>query len=207
MTHASVDWLWEYPSLTILALGLLVVAARTVPDRRIGPAGVAGVPLRSVGVRAAIGLLAVAAAASLALPGAAARYQSAASEPGVSRATALDRYERASKLDPLSADPLISRAILQRNSRQGDAARTDLQEAVHREAKNWFVWFELALLEGQLKRWGRADAAIARAKALNPRQPLLDEAAQTIAGRQRLDPLVYERAITGQLSKRLQPFE
>jgi tetratricopeptide (TPR) repeat protein len=202
-----VDWLWEYPALTLLALGLLVVAARAVPDTRDElERSMSGAPLRSLGVRAVIGLLAVAAAASLALPGASARYEAAAFRAGVAPQTALDRLERAANLDPLAADPLIGRAVLARRIGRPGAARADLQEAVDREAKNWFAWFELALFEAQQRRWAASDRAIRRAKGLNPRQPLLDDAARSIARRQRVDPLAYERALTGQLSQRLQPF-
>jgi tetratricopeptide (TPR) repeat protein len=207
LTHAMVDWLWEYPALTLLALGLLVVAARAVPDTRDElERSMSGAPLRSLGVRAVIGLLAVAAAASLALPGASARYEAAAFRAGVAPQTALDRLERAANLDPLAADPLIGRAVLARRIGRPGAARADLQEAVDREAKNWFAWFELALFEAQQRRWAASDRAIRRAKGLNPRQPLLDDAARSIARRQRVDPLAYERALTGQLSQRLQPF-
>jgi O-antigen ligase len=69
LSHAMVDWLWEYPSLSLLGVGLLAVAARTT-DREPGAGrGAAIWPLRTLPGRAVLGVLALAAAVSLALPG------------------------------------------------------------------------------------------------------------------------------------------
>jgi O-antigen ligase len=208
LVHAQVDWLWEYPALTLLALGLLAIAMR-IDDRRHLPGRERANWLMDVlAVRVALGVLVVAGAVSLALPGAAARFERAAydaqrTDPSLT----IMRLDRAADLDPLSADPLIGRAVVLRNGGRTAEARADLLEAIEREPRNWFAHFELALLEGSLRRWAPAGRSMARAAALNPRQPLVEEVRRLVATRRTIDPSAIERALNAQLSVRLRPFD
>lgn len=207
--HAQVDWLWEFPALTLLALGLLAIAIR-VDDRpaldQRSPSG--GGSLGSLPLRLVVGVLMLAAAISLALAGAAARLERAAySEQRTDPASTLARLERAADFDPLSADPLLARAVLLRRGGRSAEARADLEEAIEREPENWFAHFELALFEGSERRWRRAEASARRALALNPRQPLLSELARMVAARRTIDPDAIERTLDEQLSSRLRPFD
>ncbi len=206
--HAQVDWLWEFPALTLLALGLLAIAIRIddrpMLDERPSSAGSLG----SLPVRAVFGVLLLAGAISLALAGAAARFERAAySEQRTDPASTLSRLERAADLDPLSADPLLARAVLLRRGGRSGEARADLEEAIQREPENWFAHFELALLEGSERRWRRAEASARRALALNPRQALLSELQERIAARRTIDADAIERILDEQLSSRLRPFD
>ncbi|MDQ3741392.1 MAG: O-antigen ligase family protein, partial [Actinomycetota bacterium] len=206
--HAQVDWLWEYPALTLLALGLFAVAMR-VDDRPHLPGRAApGWIVASLPARAVLAVFVVAGAVSLALAGAAARfersaYKAARSDPQA----ALSRLDRAADLDRLSADPLIGRALLLRVAGRDDEARVALDEAVDREPENWFAHFERGLQAGTERRWADAERSIARAAELNPRQALIDDARRSVARRRTIDPAEYERALGGQLSVRLQPFD
>jgi hypothetical protein len=208
LSHAMVDWLWEYPSLTLLGVGLLAIAARTSDRDPVTAAGGSAWPLRTLPGRAVLGLLAVAAAVSLALPGAAARfersgYRALATDPE----TAVDRLSRAADLDPLDADALIGRSVLVRRAGRVDEARADLREAIEREPENWFAHFELALLEAEARRFGAAERSVDRAGELNPGQALIREVGDRIRAGRKVDAAAIERALSGQLSTRLQPFD
>lgn len=208
LAHAQVDWLWEYPSLTLLALGLLAIAMRIDDRRQLPGRERANWMMDALAVRVALGVLVVAGAASLALPGAAARFERAAYEvQRTDPAGTISRLERAADLDPLSADPLIGRAVLLRNGGRTAEARADLLESIEREPRNWFGHFELALLEGSLRRWGPAERSVRRAAALNPRQPLIGEVRRMVATRRTIDASAIERALNEQLSVRLRPFD
>jgi hypothetical protein len=125
--HGTVDWLWEYPALSLLALGLLALAGRTGRGSS-GAAADVRRPLRSTAGRIVVALVALAAAMSLALPGAAARYERSAYDlQRTNPAATLDRLERAARLDRLNADPLIGRALLVRRMGRTGEARADLQ--------------------------------------------------------------------------------
>ncbi len=208
LSHAMVDWLWEYPSLTLLGVGLLAIAARTSDRDPVTAPGGSAWPLRTLPGRAVLGLLAVAAAVSLALPGAAARfersgYRALATDPE----TAVDRLSRAADLDPLDADALIGRSVLVRRAGRVDEARADLREAIEREPENWFAHFELALLEAEARRFGAAERSVDRAGELNPGQALIREVGDRIRAGRKVDAAAIERALSGQLSTRLQPFD
>jgi hypothetical protein len=206
--HAQVDWLWEYPALTLLALSLLAIAMR-VDDRPDLPGEAApGWIVSSLAARGALAVLVVAGAVSLALAGAAARFErSAYKAASTDPEAAISRLGRAADLDPLSADAPIARAVLLRATGRVPEVRSELAEAVDREPMNWFAHFELGLQAATERRWADAERSIARAAELNPRQALIAEAAKSVASRRTIDPAKYERALGGQLSVRLQPFD
>ena len=206
VAHAQVDWLYEFPALTLPALGLLAVAART--SDAAGDGSPAIEPLRSLVGRAIVGVLIVGAAVSLVLPAAASRFERSGHKAG-SRdvATAIERFNRAADLDPLDADPLLSRALILRNAGRPAEARQDLLEALDREESNWFAHFELALLDGQQRRFGPARRSLERAAELNPRQVLIPDVRKRLEAGRTVDPAAIERELSGQLSTRLRPFD
>lgn len=206
--HGTVDWLWQFAALSVIAFGLLAVAMRTTGERATLAGGGVGTPPRSLPLRIGLAVVVLLAAVSLALPGAAARYeQSAFERQATDRPGALDRLQRAADLDPLSASPLIAHAVLARAGGDAEDARADLVEAIDREPENWFAHFELALFDGQQRRYAEAARAIAEARRLNPQQPLVREVQEAVEGRRMIDPVRVERALREQLSVRLQPFE
>jgi hypothetical protein len=207
LSHAMFDWLWEFPALTLLAFGLFAIACRTT-EAELEPASsdalTSSPPLAA---RVATGAFVVLAAASLAAPAAAARYERAGYEvQRTNLPAALSRLDRSARLDPLSADPLVGRAILLRNAGRADEARADLREAIDREPVNWFAQLETALLDAQARRWSSALAHAQRAQALNPRQTVLQEVVRSIKRRERIDPVEVESAFAGQVSARFNQF-
>jgi hypothetical protein len=217
--HGLGDWLWEFPALGILGVGLLGVAMRV--SREPGPADPADEaavalaspydelsPLRgpawSPGRRAALGLAALAAAVSFALPGIAARYTSAAYDDfAKDPAKTLARLERASDLDPLSAEPLLAKGLIAQRLGLPAVARDALQRATDREPQNWFAHFELALVEGASGHPAAAQASLMRAAALNPRQPLIQLVREDLAAGRRPDETMIEHALYSQVRDRL----
>ena len=203
LAHASVDWLYEWPALALPALAMLAVAART-SDRSGAETSGPVEWLRWLPARAAVGVLVVVAGVSLVLPAAGARYERsafrvAASDPE----TAINRLGSAADVDPLDADPLVAQAIFARRSGDLARARAALADAIDREGKNWFAYFELALLEGEQRNWPVAERAVTRAEELNPRQTLVHEVRERIADRKRIDATRIETELGGQLSTRL----
>ncbi|HEX8204582.1 MAG TPA: O-antigen ligase family protein [Solirubrobacteraceae bacterium] len=206
--HGLVDWLWQFAALSLIAMALLGLAMRTTGSRATLAGGDVGTPPRSIPLRVALAVVVLLAAVSLALPGAAARYERAAFErQATDRAGALDRLERAAELDRLSASPLIAHAVLARAGGNAEEARANLVDAVDREPENWFAHFELALQDGAARRYDAAKRSIDAARRLNPQQPLVAEVQEAIRARRMIDPGKIERALREQLSIRLRPFE
>lgn len=216
LVHGMADWLWAYPTLAILAAGLLTIGARLREDSAAAPApmpapaapgGVRRSGPVSGGARVAIAVGVLVAGLSLALPGVAARYQDSGFRlQRTDPAAALSRFQRAADYDPLTADALVAKARIEREIGRRDQALADLREALGREPRNWFTYLSLGLVEAQARQWPAATAHLSRAAALNPRQPVLIEVRELVRARKVVDPREVERAIAGQLAVRLQPF-
>jgi hypothetical protein len=155
--HAGIDWDWEFPLLTLVALGCgsAIVASGIETSgtpgtwRRIGliAAAVALVPLVAAG---ALGARAVEAS------------EDAFRERDFSRAVAEAR--NAEDLMPWSVRPLLLLGRAQAASDQDADARATFRRALEREPESWRLWLELAAVSSGAER----EAAVARAKALNP---------------------------------------
>ena len=204
-THGQADWLWEFPALGTLALALLAMAARAGDEvGEVGEPGPALRPARSTVLAAgAVGLVA---AGSLAAPGIAARYTSAAYADYTSAPQrTLARLDRAADFNPLSAEAPLAHGLIARRLGRPQEARAALAEAVERHPDGWFGHFELALLDAQEGDPGAALASAERALELNPRQPLLAELRSRLRAGERVDAAELERQLYGQLERRLRP--
>lgn len=172
LLHSIGDYLWEVPALGALAFCLLGVAlsrggrTKDSEGRHERPARWR---LRALGVSS----IAAPVAAILALAGGA----SALTESGYAVAAttprqALARFERAAALNPLSAEPLLAKAIVARDAGDAEQAEDALMRAVEREPRDWLIHFELALLASEARREAEATREFAAAAALNPRLDL-----------------------------------
>ena len=172
------DWLWEFAGLGALALGLLVLAARIEPDGSHGPprrgVGEALPGSRAAARGAVVVALAAMAAASLALPGAAASLTRASVERQ-DAGRALARLDLAARLDPLSAEPLLVKGVLARRLGRRAVAEEALSGALEREPSAWVANAELGLLEAASGAAAAGEREFARAGRLNPREPFLGE--------------------------------
>ena len=162
--HAGVDWDWEFPVLTLVALAAASAVlgsgdarpSATFERRRVVllAATVALVP-----AAAFLGLGARAEAASV----------DAADARDYGRAVADAR--RAERLAPWSVEPLLLLGRAEVGSGDRRAAAETFRRATRHDPGNWRAWYELAAVT----RGAERAAALARARALNPRESLLDE--------------------------------
>jgi tetratricopeptide (TPR) repeat protein len=162
LVHASWDWDWELPAVTLsalfCALSLLVLARRDSSLRTLSPR------FRIAAVGA---LLVPAAFAFVALVGNSALSESArALEHGnVARSTAQAR--KAERWAPWSPEPWRRLALARIAADEDTGAVAAYRRAIANDPTDWRLWFELAYA-----RPGRVDeTALARARVLNPLNP------------------------------------
>lgn len=189
LAQATIDWLWELPALGAPAMACLGLVA-ACPG-----ASCSASPLRTaLGLRMAAGAAAAAAAASYALPALAAQeIESAVSawehDPGAAR----QRLERAHELNPLSdrADVIAGTLALEAGDLAG-AGRAFRRAAV-RDAGNWYVQVQIAIVELRRGHRAAAIAALGRARRLNPNEPAIAVALDAARMGQQLPPGVESR--------------
>jgi tetratricopeptide (TPR) repeat protein len=193
--HGSVDWFWDVPGLSAPAFAALGLAAAVIrkpwaerPRRR---------PVVGWSV-AAVAFVAV--AFTLVPPWlSAAEVQVAArswrNDPG----KAFARLHRARQLNPLADNPdLVAGAIA---SRLGNwrAMQASFERAISRNPANWYAWLELALAENSQGKRGAALRHLARARALDPREPTIHEVASDIAAGKTVQPGRVDRILLGRI--------
>jgi O-Antigen ligase len=165
LVHAALDWDWEIPLVTLVALAAgvsLVVLARR-PERIH-----TWLPPRAL-VVAAASLLGV-----VALVAHVGNRAAAASEDALGRGnvpSAVRSARRARSWQPWAAGPdrLLGEAQLARN-RDAAAARS-LRDAIDRDPESWRAWYDLAVVT----TGGTQRDALRHASALNPLSPELEE--------------------------------
>ena len=164
LAHAAVDWDWQMPAVTLLALfaGAVIVAAarrgeRGSPLPLVRPARVAlGLGAAAAGAVAFIGLI-----GNIALS----RADDAVLHGQGKRAAA--NAATAKRWAPWSAQALEDLGdgrLLLGQTAPGLAA---LRDAAAKDPGNWQIWFDIAAGT----KGAEHDAALARAKALNPQSP------------------------------------
>ena len=200
--HALVDWLWAFPALGVLAFAMLGVAARTEEE----PVDALETPARPMPVvaRAVFGVVTLAAAVSLALPGVAARYTASAYEDfRQDPKTALDQLERAADLDPLSDEPLVAKGVIEQRLGRPASAIAPLERAIERRPGNWFSHLELGLAQAESGQMHAALANLSEATRLNPRQPLARATYRKVRAGRKINAVAVERSLYLSLQERL----
>jgi tetratricopeptide (TPR) repeat protein len=170
LLHGSIDFFWELPALAAPAFGLLALAA-SVQQPVAADRPSAGAKRRPLGWRVAPAILAIlVTVAAIAAPGLAEAYEQAGLQVWRRDArTAYARLDTAARINPLSARPLLYKGSIATIRRDEPLAERSLLEAVDREPANWYGYLQLALLAGSQRDFGEADALVARARTLNPR--------------------------------------
>jgi hypothetical protein len=162
---AGVDWMWESTAVTVAAIlcaGLALAAgARRVAQRRALPRA-AGVLLALV----ALGLQTPPLIAASQVRASQRAIREQRGEEAVAAATEAIRAE------PWSVDGVYQRALALEQMGFLDAAAKDAVRATELEPTNAEVWLVLARIEVERRRSREALAAAARARELNPRNPL-----------------------------------
>ena len=157
--HASVDWDWEMPAVTLAAL-FCAVALAVAADGRTRPR-ILGARSRTAAV--ALGGLA-AAAALVGLLGATA-MENATRALAHGDATAAERAAaRAERLQPWSVEPLLVRGQALLSLGRSGEARSLFARATGREPHDYRAWLALAAVSDA----DTAREAVFRAGALNP---------------------------------------
>jgi O-antigen ligase len=163
--HAAVDWDWEVPAVTATAL---LLGASIVALARDGASLPLTLQRRLLGLAALLPLVAAAAVAHAGNRALSASVE--AIERGDGR-EALAKARRARTWMPWSYEPWQRLGEAYLVGGRPDAARSALREALERDDAEWSVWYDLAAASEE----GARGSALARAEALNPRGPEIDE--------------------------------
>jgi hypothetical protein len=196
LVHSSGEWLWELPGVAapmLVALALPAGAARS----GLGPAR------RRPGLAAAIVLLASCAVASLALPGLAARLtEDAARSWRSDPARAFDRLELAGRLNPLSERPDLTAAAIASRRGEWGRMRAAAEQALLRKPGSWYAELQLAVVDAVERRPDASRAHLARAEALNPREPAIELARERLRSGEPLRPAELDELFLRRVSDR-----
>jgi O-antigen ligase len=164
--HAAIDWDWEMPVLTLVALA----AATAVMASSRGP-GLDDAP-PSGRRRMALLVLVLAVVPVAALGAVGARAEAASSDAAAAKdyELAASRARRAERLEPWSVQPLLLLGRAEALAGRREEARVAFRRALRREPESWRLWYELAAVSTGAER----EAALREARALNPLERLLD---------------------------------
>lgn len=185
LAHGSVDWLWEFPALSVSALAFAAAAASMRPRPDL-PAGAPTTPGRPPRARwravAATGATALVFAFTLPSYIAGREVRDAQRAWPADPAGAFDDLERAKLLAPLDPRAPLVEGLIASQVGPLAAAYSALLEARERDPHNWFVHFELGLVARELSQSARARSHLRIARRLNPREPLTIEALERLSG-------------------------
>ncbi|MGH2917876.1 MAG: tetratricopeptide repeat protein, partial [Solirubrobacteraceae bacterium] len=184
LAHGSVDWLWEFPVLSGLALALIgAVLALNRPETEAE----ASTPARSETAQRAVVFAAVAvvlAGALVFLPTFVSDRETRAAARDGQRdpQRAYDKLERARALNPLKVTPwLIEGRIAQRGGDLPRSARA-YRHAAERDRLAWFPRFALGLIASARGDRAAATGELRAASERNPRDPVVRDALKRVNG-------------------------
>jgi hypothetical protein len=205
LVHGSVDWFWELPALGAAAFALLGLAASLASsDRYTSEPSVA--TRRRLGAALVVSALLV--SASYVPPWLSARDVEIASQSWRSDpAKAYRLLDQARSLNRLDENPdLVAGAIAARRH-EYERMRLAYARALERNSLSWYAYLELGLAETLTGRREAAIAHLARARQLNPREPLIRQALAKVRAGERVDPeainrVFLERALQFEVSIR-----
>jgi O-antigen ligase len=167
--HGSIDWFWEIPALAAPAFAVLGLAGGLSPVEPGRVNRVRRAP-RAIPALALAGL--VAASISYALPWLAARdVEAAVASWRKNPVDALDRLERARRLNVLSGEPDVIAGVLARRLGDRERAREAFRRALDRAPSDWYPHVELAVLDLEAGRRTAAVQHLEDARRLNPLEP------------------------------------
>ena len=169
LTAAAFEWVWE---MAAIACVVMVLAAVLVAGRDEPAASATSVPLLP---RLGVALAALVAIGAVAVPmaGALATGESRAAAADGRLPAALDESRTAERLQPYAATPHLQRALVLEQAGSLDGAAAAARAATADEPTNWRTWFVLARIDARRGSGASAVSALRRARALNPRSPLL----------------------------------
>jgi hypothetical protein len=186
--HLNFDWLEEIPAVAGPALALPLVALVAVAPREERPGGSPRVGRWSRAGGWATAAVAAALLVSMVPAYLAVRYVNRA-ELGstVDVDAALADLDQARSLNPYSLDPDLSEGRIAISARRYGLAREAFEHSLTVE-DNWLAHFEIALIDASRGRFAAASTELARARALNARDPVLTRLSNIIEARRKVDP-------------------
>ena len=199
LLHASVDWFWEFPALTGIALAMLGLA--TALARGAEPAPLARPsgepPGRSR--RRVLALLLVSSgilALSFGFPWLAELQIDRASEGWrQDPPAAFERLNAAEGLNPLSPRPQLTAGTIALRLRQVQRARREFAEALERDPTNVYALLELGLIRAELGDRAGAIKLLERAANLTPRDEVVLEALEAASSGRPLSSATFNARI------------
>lgn len=189
LAHGSVDWLWEFPALSA---PVLFVAAATAAAR-----GGANELVRLRAPALAVGgVIAVAALVALVPAWLAARdTEAAANVWRRDTRAAYDAVDRASRLNPLSDVAYVTAGTIAEQRRDWPDVQRFFGLAVERNERNWYSQLELGIAASRLGNRREAASALARARDLNPREPVVRSVQRQIRERKTVGVAAVDHAL------------
>jgi tetratricopeptide (TPR) repeat protein len=215
VVHGSADWFWEYAGLGAPAFALLGIACALDPGAKATAPAAARTRIGALGTRlgggwrraAAVAFVVafmLAAATALVLPWLSGlEVRSAASVWVRAPASAYARLRSAADIDPLSAEPDLVAGSIALRYRELARADHEFALALARSPDDQYATLERGAIASQRGESARAQALLARALRLYPRDPLASEAlALTKEGRK-----VNVAALNGLILSKAQQLE
>jgi hypothetical protein len=190
LAHGSVDWLWEFPALSapvLFTTGCIMAATDGYSNQlaRIRPLVLASI------IAAGIAVMVI-----LVPPWLAARDTAIAAHVWRHDSTAAYRaINTASRLNPLSDEAYVTGGTIAERRRDWRVVRRFFILALARNARNWYSQLELGLAESRLGEHGPALAALARARALNPQEPVVRSVQRQIRNQKQVSAAAVDRAL------------
>jgi hypothetical protein len=189
VVHGSVDWFWELPALSGAAFAFLGAVVALEPGRQSVAAveldpgrGHAGSPAKLWRRRAAVrfaGVATVLAGAALALVALVPTYLGERAL-GAGRtlalanpAAALRDLSLAARFEPFNSAPLAMESGIELRTGHGALALRRAREGIARDPGNWLLWLEYGLAAGAARRPALERSALAHARSLDPREPVI----------------------------------
>jgi O-antigen ligase len=201
--HGLLDWLWEFPALGCAAFAALGLAAATDAGPHAGRA-VANGP--RVATAIAVGLGASLLAVALTLPWLADRDLRGAREiAATDPAGALDRLDRAARLNPMSPTAYTTAAIIEANHHRYGSSKAYLHKALDREPGDPFAYLALASIASAEDRRDDARLLAARARALSPSDDVARRVQRQLRRGRFVTPERLNRMILRDVDRRIGP--
>ena len=201
--HGSLDWFFEFPGLgapAIAMLGIGAAVAATVPGRpgvRLPGGRVAAAGAAALGMLLAVGF---------ALPWLAERdLRDAREVSGSDPELALEKLDRAARLNPLSPTADKTAALVLLRSERYDQARAELREAIQRDERDSFAWMQLGAIASVEMRQDDALRHLERARRLSPNDTVVASVLRSIRRGRVVDPQRVNRAILREIDVRVGP--
>ena len=203
LAHSSLDWLWEFPGLA--GAGLAGVGLATAVRRDPPAESESAAPLLAGRRALALGIAgAVLIAASVVPPWLSAREVRKGAEIASSNPVdAVERFERAADLNPLSPLPQKAAAVVEIRAGRYAEAERHLLEAFKRDDEDSGMYLLLAVLRSSDGRKADAQRLIDEAYRLAPHDLVIQRARPLLHRGHKLDPRDVDRWIQLDVKERV----